>query len=200
MAGILSRRIKDTILENEVDVIILEPLVTLHSVSENDNVRMNAVIHVFAAPNRRGRIDHLGGYGRRARRIVNAMSARPSRKEKAACFTAKEQADLPLCLSWTPIRMSRQPIHPGQIRVKRRHRIRASMGRMAWREEPTAADRVAEHGSCLRRPPEGRDRHRRPTRQRLREARQRLPPCAFAEPTASGQGWRAGAAFKNIPT
>lgn len=93
--------IKDTILENEVDVIIFEPLVTLHSVSENDNVRMNAVIHVFAEiaedcncavelchhtrklangaeeygiDDSRGASAVMGGV--RSLRIVNAMSAK----------------------------------------------------------------------------------------------------------------------------
>jgi RecA-family ATPase len=36
-----------TIAENQIDVVIFEPLVTLHGVSENDNVKMNAVIHIF---------------------------------------------------------------------------------------------------------------------------------------------------------
>jgi AAA domain len=36
-----------TITENNIDVVILEPLVTLHQITENDNVRMNAVVHLF---------------------------------------------------------------------------------------------------------------------------------------------------------
>jgi RecA-family ATPase len=36
-----------TITANEIDVVIMEPLITPHEVSENDNVRMNAVIHLF---------------------------------------------------------------------------------------------------------------------------------------------------------
>ena len=40
-------QIKATIVENEIDVIIFDPLVALHGVSENDNVKMSEVIHVF---------------------------------------------------------------------------------------------------------------------------------------------------------
>jgi RecA-family ATPase len=36
-----------TIGANEIDVVVMEPLITLHEVAENDNVRMNAVIHLF---------------------------------------------------------------------------------------------------------------------------------------------------------
>ena len=36
-----------TDMQNAIDVAIFEPLVTLHAVPENDNVKMNAVIHVF---------------------------------------------------------------------------------------------------------------------------------------------------------
>ena len=41
------QEIISTISENAIDVAIFEPLVTLHAVPENDNVKMNAVIHVF---------------------------------------------------------------------------------------------------------------------------------------------------------
>ena len=39
--------ISETIIENEIDVVIFDPLVTLHGVGENDNVRMSEVIHIF---------------------------------------------------------------------------------------------------------------------------------------------------------
>ena len=39
--------ISETIVENEIDVVILIPLVTLHGVGENDNVQMLKVIHIF---------------------------------------------------------------------------------------------------------------------------------------------------------
>jgi hypothetical protein len=41
-------QIVHTITENEIDVVVFEPLVTLHGVSENDNVKMNAVLHIFS--------------------------------------------------------------------------------------------------------------------------------------------------------
>lgn len=34
-------------IENRIDVFIADPLVTLHSVPENDNIRMSEVIHIF---------------------------------------------------------------------------------------------------------------------------------------------------------
>jgi RecA-family ATPase len=39
--------ITETIIDNQIDVFIADPLVTLHSVAENDNVRMSEVIHIF---------------------------------------------------------------------------------------------------------------------------------------------------------
>jgi hypothetical protein len=39
--------ITETIIENRIDVFIADPLVTLHSVPENDNIRMSEVIHIF---------------------------------------------------------------------------------------------------------------------------------------------------------
>ena len=39
--------ITKTIIENRIDVFIADPLVTLHSVPENDNMRMSEVIHIF---------------------------------------------------------------------------------------------------------------------------------------------------------
>jgi len=39
--------IVETIVENEIDLAIFDPLVTLHGVAENDNVRMSEVIHIF---------------------------------------------------------------------------------------------------------------------------------------------------------
>ena len=39
--------ISETIIENEIYVVIFDPLVTLHGVGENDNVRMSEVIHIF---------------------------------------------------------------------------------------------------------------------------------------------------------
>ena len=40
--------IVDTILQNEIDVFIAEPLVTLHRVPENDNNKMNEIIHLVS--------------------------------------------------------------------------------------------------------------------------------------------------------
>src|SRR6516225_4906764 len=40
-------QITETVIENEIDVCIFDPLVALHGVAENDNVRMSEVIHVF---------------------------------------------------------------------------------------------------------------------------------------------------------
>jgi hypothetical protein len=39
----------DTIIENEIDVVIFDPLVALHGVPENDNIRMSEVIHIFGS-------------------------------------------------------------------------------------------------------------------------------------------------------
>jgi hypothetical protein len=40
-------QITASIIENEIDVFIADPLVCLHSVAENDNVAMSEVIHLF---------------------------------------------------------------------------------------------------------------------------------------------------------
>jgi RecA-family ATPase len=40
-------QIVDTITENQIDAAIFDPLITLHAVAENDNPKMNAVIHLF---------------------------------------------------------------------------------------------------------------------------------------------------------
>jgi RecA-family ATPase len=40
--------ITETIIENQIDVAVFDPLVTLHGVAENDNVRMSEVIHILA--------------------------------------------------------------------------------------------------------------------------------------------------------
>jgi RecA-family ATPase len=45
----LVRCIEDEISRNEIDVAILDPLVTLHGVSEQDNNKMDTVIRIFAA-------------------------------------------------------------------------------------------------------------------------------------------------------
>jgi RecA-family ATPase len=37
-----------TILQNEIDVFIAEPLVTLHGVPENNNTQMNAIVHLLS--------------------------------------------------------------------------------------------------------------------------------------------------------
>ena len=42
-------RICEEIADNEIDVVILDPLVTLHNVSESDNNRMDTVVRLFAA-------------------------------------------------------------------------------------------------------------------------------------------------------
>jgi hypothetical protein len=39
--------ITETIVENEIDVGIFDPLVAIHAVAENDNVKMSEVIHIF---------------------------------------------------------------------------------------------------------------------------------------------------------
>jgi RecA-family ATPase len=36
------------ILENEIDVVMLDPLVTIHSINENDNGKMDAVVRIFS--------------------------------------------------------------------------------------------------------------------------------------------------------
>jgi RecA-family ATPase len=41
-------RIAEQIAENKIDVAILDPLITLHGVSEGDNVRMDTVIRLFS--------------------------------------------------------------------------------------------------------------------------------------------------------
>jgi hypothetical protein len=40
--------ITETITDNQIDVAIFDPLVALHAVAENDNVRMSEVIHIFS--------------------------------------------------------------------------------------------------------------------------------------------------------
>jgi RecA-family ATPase len=45
----LVRQISNAISDNEIDVAIFDPLVTLHSVSENDAGKMDAVIRLFAS-------------------------------------------------------------------------------------------------------------------------------------------------------
>jgi RecA-family ATPase len=40
--------ITEAITDNQIDVAIFDPLVALHAVQENDNVRMSEVIHIFA--------------------------------------------------------------------------------------------------------------------------------------------------------
>lgn len=44
----LIRRISEEIAKNQIDVVIFDPLVTLHSVSEMDTGKMDAVIRLFA--------------------------------------------------------------------------------------------------------------------------------------------------------
>jgi RecA-family ATPase len=39
--------ITETTIENQIDAIIIDPLVATHGVAENDNVRMSEVIHLF---------------------------------------------------------------------------------------------------------------------------------------------------------
>jgi RecA-family ATPase len=46
---LLIAHISEEIARNEVDVVVLDPLVTLHGVSEQDNVRMDRVVRIFAA-------------------------------------------------------------------------------------------------------------------------------------------------------
>ena len=46
--GKLVDRIAEQIAENKIDVAILDPLITLHGVSEGDNVRMDTVIRLFS--------------------------------------------------------------------------------------------------------------------------------------------------------
>ena len=43
----LVRQISSAIADNQIDVAILDPLVTLHSVSEQDNNKMDAIIRIF---------------------------------------------------------------------------------------------------------------------------------------------------------
>jgi len=45
----LIKRIGEAIETNQIDVAILDPLVTLHSVPEADNTKMDAVIRIFAS-------------------------------------------------------------------------------------------------------------------------------------------------------
>jgi hypothetical protein len=45
----LIAHISEEIARNEIDVVVLDPLVTLHGVSEQDNVRMDRVVRIFAA-------------------------------------------------------------------------------------------------------------------------------------------------------
>ena len=42
------RQISDAIGDNDIDVAAFDPLVTLHSVSEGDPVKMDAVVRLFA--------------------------------------------------------------------------------------------------------------------------------------------------------
>jgi AAA domain len=44
----LVSRIADQIAANQIDVCIFDPLITLHQVAEGDNVRMDAVVRLFA--------------------------------------------------------------------------------------------------------------------------------------------------------
>jgi hypothetical protein len=46
---VLVRCIEDEIAANEIDVALLDPLITLHGVSEQDNGKMDQVIRIFAA-------------------------------------------------------------------------------------------------------------------------------------------------------
>ena len=39
--------ITETIIENKIDVAVFDPLVAMHAVAENDNVKMSEVIHIF---------------------------------------------------------------------------------------------------------------------------------------------------------
>lgn len=45
----LLERICEEVADNKIDVVILDPLVTLHNVSESDNNRMDTVVRLFAA-------------------------------------------------------------------------------------------------------------------------------------------------------
>jgi hypothetical protein len=40
---------RNTVVAKKLDIIILDPLVTLHGVNENDNTRMNAVVRLFSS-------------------------------------------------------------------------------------------------------------------------------------------------------
>jgi hypothetical protein len=40
--------ITETIIENEIDVLVLDPLVAMHAVAENNNMQMSEVIHIFS--------------------------------------------------------------------------------------------------------------------------------------------------------
>jgi AAA domain len=44
----LVEEMTNTILANEIDLVALDPLVTIHSVSENDNGKMDAVVRIFS--------------------------------------------------------------------------------------------------------------------------------------------------------
>jgi RecA-family ATPase len=44
----LRRQIADAVADNQIDVAILDPLVTLHGVPEGDNMKMYAVVSIFA--------------------------------------------------------------------------------------------------------------------------------------------------------
>ena len=43
----LVEEMTSTVLEGEIDVVLLDPLVTLHSINESDNGKMDAVIRIF---------------------------------------------------------------------------------------------------------------------------------------------------------
>jgi RecA-family ATPase len=45
----LINRINTQIEENEIDVVTLDPLITLHGVPESDNTKMDSVVRIFAA-------------------------------------------------------------------------------------------------------------------------------------------------------
>ncbi len=53
---VLVRQISAAIGDNQVDVAILDPLVTLHSVSEQDNNKMDAIVRIFFRHRRRARL------------------------------------------------------------------------------------------------------------------------------------------------
>jgi RecA-family ATPase len=97
-------QIVDTITENQIDAVIFDPLITLHAVAENDNPKMNAVIHLFGqiaedcncgielCHHTRKLLNGVEGYGvddgrgasairdaLRATRVVNAMTVDEAR-------------------------------------------------------------------------------------------------------------------------